>query len=226
MTTTEADIELENEHLAASDEDDIELKAGKGAPSPEFLDKDKDDWVAEWLLKFYRKFFSDDFRSCRYTLYLAPIVAIAVFVTCISSSASNVIAFSAFIISLVFMVISFWMLGWILDKDTGTQAMKDIGDAIKEGSEGFFKTQYGTIFKLATLVALGLFLIYINRSPASVNKDISKYMSNTFMALVTAMSFLLGANCSALSGYAGIWVSVRANIRVAAAARKCYNETI
>lgn len=46
------------------------------------------------------------------------------------------------------------------------------------------------------------------------------------MAVMTSVSFLLGANCSALSGYAGIWVSVRANIRVAAAARKCYNEAL
>ena len=37
---------------------------------------------------------------------------------------------------------------------------------------------------------------------------------------------MIGANCSALSGYAGIWVSVRANVRVAAAARKCYNEAL
>jgi H+-translocating diphosphatase len=46
------------------------------------------------------------------------------------------------------------------------------------------------------------------------------------MAFITSFSFLLGANCSALSGYAGIWVSVRANVRVAAAARKCYNDSI
>lgn len=46
------------------------------------------------------------------------------------------------------------------------------------------------------------------------------------MALITSISFLIGANCSALSGYAGIWVSVRANVRVAAAARKCYNEAL
>ena len=46
------------------------------------------------------------------------------------------------------------------------------------------------------------------------------------MALITSVSFLIGANCSALSGYAGIWVSVRANVRVAAAARKCYNDAL
>ena len=46
------------------------------------------------------------------------------------------------------------------------------------------------------------------------------------MALVTSISFLLGAFCSAVAGYAGIWVSVRANVRVAAAARNCYNDSL
>ena len=46
------------------------------------------------------------------------------------------------------------------------------------------------------------------------------------MAFITSASFLLGAQCSALSGYAGIWVSVRANVRVAAAARKDYNDAL
>jgi H+-translocating diphosphatase len=46
------------------------------------------------------------------------------------------------------------------------------------------------------------------------------------MATITSISFLFGANCSALSGYAGIWVSVRANVRVAAAARTDYNAAL
>jgi Na+/H+-translocating membrane pyrophosphatase len=46
------------------------------------------------------------------------------------------------------------------------------------------------------------------------------------MAFITSISFLIGANCSALAGYAGIWVSVRANVRVAAASCKCYNEAL
>jgi inorganic pyrophosphatase len=46
------------------------------------------------------------------------------------------------------------------------------------------------------------------------------------MAFITMISFLIGAGCSAISGYAGIWVSVRANIRVAAAARNDYNEAL
>ena len=37
---------------------------------------------------------------------------------------------------------------------------------------------------------------------------------------------MLGALCSGFSGYAGMWVSVRANVRVTSSARKCYNEAI
>lgn len=46
------------------------------------------------------------------------------------------------------------------------------------------------------------------------------------MAVVTSVSFLLGANCSAIAGYSGIWVSVRANLRVAAAAGTDYNKAL
>ena len=46
------------------------------------------------------------------------------------------------------------------------------------------------------------------------------------MAFITSISFLLGSICSAIAGYAGIWVSVRANLRVAAASRKCYNDAM
>ena len=46
------------------------------------------------------------------------------------------------------------------------------------------------------------------------------------MAFITMVSFLIGAGCSAIAGYSGIWVSVRANVRVAAAARNDYNEAL
>lgn len=74
-------------------------------------------------------------------------------------------------------------------------------------------------------MAFALFLTYLNRSP-SANSQLNDLISPTFMAFIVMFSFLIGANCSALSGYAGIWVSVRANVRVAAAARKDYNEAM
>lgn len=72
---------------------------------------------------------------------------------------------------------------------------------------------------------MGLFGIYMFREPIA-GSALNAYFSTTGMAFVTSISFLLGAFCSAISGYAGIWVSVRANVRVAAAARNCYNDSL
>lgn len=54
-----------------------------------------------------------------------------------------------------------WMLCWILAKDEGTSAMQEVSDPIKEGSEGFFITQYGTISKLAIVCSAVLFFVYL-----------------------------------------------------------------
>lgn len=40
------------------------------------------------------------------------------------------------------------------------------------------------------------------------------------------MSFLLGAVCSGVAGYVGMWVSVRANVRVSGAARRSAREAL
>merc|ERR1719163_2200102 len=51
-------------------------------------------------------------------------------------------------------------------------------------------------------------------------------MSNNQIALFTSISFAVGALCSGLSGYIGMWASVRANVRVASAARTSYHHCI
>ena len=45
-------------------------------------------------------------------------------------------------------------------------------------------------------------------------------------AYVTVVSFLLGALCSGIAGYVGMWVSVRANVRVSSAARRSAREAL
>ena len=192
-----------------------------------------DDWIADWLLKTYLKITranSNNSSALLTTIGICvgtPIALVLCFALLISSSTPNLIAFIALVTACIFVGVSLWMLCWILAKDDGTRAMQDVSDPIKEGSEGFFITQYGTIFKLALACAALLFLVYLQRSPAtSGDSQLHLYISNPMMALVTSISFLLGANCSALAGYAGIWVSVRANVRVAAAARKDYNDAL
>ena len=143
----------------------------------------------------------------------------------VAPSTSCLISFSAFVISIVFLAISGIMLCEILKKDIGPRAMQDIAEVIREGSEGFFVTQYGTIFKYAFLTSIAIFIMYAMRDLPAGSK-LNEFFTPLSMAFITSISFCIGAVCSAISGYAGIWVSVRANLRVAAASKRCYNDAI
>lgn len=92
--------------------------------------------------------------------FVATPVCTGLFTLFVSNSASNQIAFTAFMNAISYIVFSLWLLGWILEKEIGPKSMQEVAEPIKEGSEGFFMTQYGTIFKLAFASAIGLFIIY------------------------------------------------------------------
>jgi ABC-type phosphate transport system permease subunit len=87
------------------------------------------------------------------SIIVAPFLSIFLFALLVSNNYGNLIAFTTLVISVWFLVIAMWMLVWILKKDCGDKAMLEISDQIKEGSEGFFITQYGTIFRLAFVFA-------------------------------------------------------------------------
>lgn len=95
----------------------------------------------------------------------------------------------------------------VLASDAGTPEMQAISDAIREGAEAFMKRQYGTIAVLALVIAVLLYLGY------------HLYARTAPYAFMTVISFLIGAVCSGFAGYTGMYVSIRANIRTASAAR-------
>lgn len=100
----------------------------------------------------------------------------------------------------------------VIASDTGTAEMQVISNAIREGAEAFLRRQYKTISILAAVIALVLFLGYYRGSPD--------------YAIKTVISFLVGAVCSGLSGFTGMYVSIRANIRTASAARSSLNRAL
>ncbi len=115
-----------------------------------------------------------------------------------------------------------FLASWVLAKDEGVPEMQVVSDAIREGSEGFFRTQYGTIRRLSLYLGAGIFALYLFRSDAVLGSQISSFA----LATIITISFFLGASCSTAAGYVGMWVSVRANIRVASAARRSAREAL
>jgi K(+)-stimulated pyrophosphate-energized sodium pump len=95
----------------------------------------------------------------------------------------------------------------VLRADSGTAEMQLISDAIRQGAEAFMRRQYGTIAMIAVALAIILYLGY-RLSPFT-----APYANKV------VISFLIGSTCSALAGQTGMWVSIRSNIRTAAAAR-------
>jgi len=104
-------------------------------------------------------------------------------------------------------------LAWrVLKQPTGTEKMQEIGDAIRQGARAFMKRQYSTIAIIAVILAI-VFATSIG-------------ISNPRLGAMTGFAFGLGAAFSAISGYIGMHISIRANQRCAAAATKSYNDAL
>jgi K(+)-stimulated pyrophosphate-energized sodium pump len=110
----------------------------------------------------------------------------------------------------------------VLGRDTGTPEMKEVADTIVEGAMAFLKRQYTTIAILAvvTAVLVGVLLAVIPKSDAGTD------VGQTNLGILTSIAFLLGALASGISGYIGMYVAVRANLRTAAAARRSLGEAL
>lgn len=106
-------------------------------------------------------------------------------------------------------------LAWdVLKKDTGTAEMREISDRIYEGAMAFLNRQYRTIALLAIFgaVAIGALLAVLPQPPGAPAAGFE-------LGWRTSVSFLLGALCSGISGFTGMFVAVKSNIRTASAAR-------
>src|SRR5919201_5282595 len=110
----------------------------------------------------------------------------------------------------------------VLNRDTGTKEMQDVAGTIVEGAMAFLRRQYTTIAALAvvTAVLVGIILAVIPQSNAGTQVD------QFTLGILTSIAFLLGATCSAVSGYIGMYVAVRTNLRTASAARRSLGEAL
>ncbi len=103
---------------------------------------------------------------------------------------------------------------YVLVQDTGTAQMRKISDAIKLGAEAFLRRQNKTIIGLAVVLAAIIYVGYLTGK------------GDNSLAMRMTVSFVLGAVCSLVAGFSGMWVSIRTNIRVASASRTSLNRAL
>ena len=125
--------------------------------------------------------------------------------------------FGSSLFALGFAVFLTW---WVLQRGTGTPEMRAISDAIKEGAEAFLRRQNGTIAMMAVALATLIYILYAFVRTPNPHDPVADPMQ---LALWTTLSFVFGAASSVASGYMGMWVSIRANIRTASEARTSLN---
>jgi K(+)-stimulated pyrophosphate-energized sodium pump len=111
----------------------------------------------------------------------------------------------------------------VLSRDTGTKEMMEVSATINEGAVAFIKRQYLTIGILAVVGSVIIFGIISLLETASV-ADTSHV--GVDIGLRTGGAFLIGAACSMACGIIGMLVSVKANVRVASAARRSLVEAV
>ncbi len=127
-----------------------------------------------------------------------------------------------------------WLAWDVLRRDTGTPEMQEIAGMIFEGAMAFLRRQYTTIAMLAVATSVVLFLIV-----GGVSEGVKQIINNNGQisfgsmavgrweeALLTAIAFLVGAAASGLAGFVGMYISVRSNLRTAAAAQHSLKDAI
>ncbi|HZS02629.1 MAG TPA: sodium-translocating pyrophosphatase [Chloroflexota bacterium] len=106
----------------------------------------------------------------------------------------------------------------VLSRDQGTPAMQEVAGAIFEGAMAFLNRQYRTIWMIAIVAAVIIgFVLYALEPDRNLAFD---------LGWRTAVAFLVGAACSSLAGFIGMYIAVKSNLRTASAAQRSLQEAI
>src|ERR1700716_549140 len=115
---------------------------------------------------------------------------------------------------IIAVLFSAWLARDVLSQDRGTKAMQEVAGLIFEGAMAFLNRQYRTIAVLALVAAviIGVLIGGLANDPAH--------------GIRTSIAFLVGAFCSGLAGFIGMFIAVQANLRTAAAAQRSVKAAI
>lgn len=109
------------------------------------------------------------------------------------------------IAGLVALVFAAYLASSVLSESPGNQKMQDLSQAIFEGAMAFLNRQYKTLIPFTVVIFIVLW---------------------AFTRYELAISFLVGAVCSAIAGYIGMSSTTKANARTTEAARTSLNKAL
>ncbi len=123
----------------------------------------------------------------------------------------DIIMYSVPVLGILGLLYTAWKSAWVSKQEVGTERMAGIAKHIASGAMAFLKAEYRVLifFVIAIAILLG----------------ISGQQEEESSPLI-ALSFVLGAFCSALAGFIGMKVATKANVRTTQAARGSLNKAL
>jgi len=117
-------------------------------------------------------------------------------------------------------VVTILLFRYVLAQEKGTKEMVEISDAIRGGANAFMHRQYRAI---AVISGVALVVIVAAVYLGNFTKGEPRALS---FALHAGVAFTVGAICSALSGYIGMYMSINSNVRAAEGARASLDKSL
>ncbi len=127
------------------------------------------------------------------------------------------------IISLVYA----WLLkNHVLKKDKGSAKMQEVWNAIRIGADSYLNRQLRTILPAIAVLTLALFFsVYIVPPTPEAIEEFGD-SATIAIAIGRTVAFVVGATFSLLVGQLGMRMAIQANVRVASASRRGFNEAL
>src|SRR5687767_6265726 len=117
--------------------------------------------------------------------------------------------------ALLAIAIGFLLMKGVLATDAGTPKMQEIAGAIQEGASAYLRRQFRTI----GLILIPLVIVVFATSTAVETPEGGEALSFFQSGLFRTLAFVAGCFLSGLTGFIGMGLAVRGNVRTAAAAR-------
>ncbi|MQB00695.1 MAG: sodium-translocating pyrophosphatase [Actinobacteria bacterium] len=116
------------------------------------------------------------------------------------------------------IVVGFTLMRGVLAADQGTESMREIAAAIQEGALAYLRRQFRTILVITVPVAV---IVFFTSTAVLKPEDLGGGEALSFVqsGLWRTLAFLAGCFMSGLTGFIGMSLAVRGNVRTAAAAR-------
>ncbi|HEX3394428.1 MAG TPA: sodium-translocating pyrophosphatase [Acidimicrobiales bacterium] len=124
------------------------------------------------------------------------------------------LVFSA-VTALLALAVGYALMKGVLAADEGTETMREIAEAIQEGAMAYLRRQFKTIAVIVVPLAVLVFLTSTRIADDHGGTALTFAQSGIFRTL----AFLAGCSLSGLTGFIGMSLAVRGNVRTAAAAR-------